>query len=338
MNLRPSLLPKLAECPCYEPEANAGEAAERGTKMDSWFRQVLIGQPNETWCEISNEEATAVQWAVDTCRLFASNAPILASEDDLRVTACGMDGTADAACPDRQWSADLKTGQIRNYHEQQAAYALGFMEKYFVSTWTVHLLFCDERQVVTLEYTSEEAERIVRGVVASAHDANKVPAPCDYCGWCAARFRCKPRLETVAWWIGQDPATINLEESFKDPAKLASLLDLFYDIGKDDGLLDAAKAAAKKLMLDDKTPVPGWKLQSRKGNEYVPAMQFGPFWQDMGFARVLEACGNVSAEKFRQAFADTYPAKKVPEGIIQQSGGSTFVARATKTKKPTTTK
>lgn len=334
MKLRPSLLPKLAECPCFEPLATAGPAADRGTLMDTAFRQSLLDSPFD-WSLLDQLQIEAVNWAVDTARIFASRKPILAKEDDLRVAMCGMEGTADAACPDRFWSADLKSGQIRGYTEQQAAYALGFMERFFVEEWTTHLLFCDERQVVSRVWTLDEAETMVRHVQACALDANAVPAPNEYCGWCAKRYSCRPRLELVAWWIGKRPDELNLEECFRDPAKLAGLLEVFYDIGKNDGLLDAAKDAAKKLMLDEQTDVPGWKLQSRKGSEFISATQFERYWTDMGFARVLQACGNVSREKFAEAWNATYPGKPFPTDIAQQGAGSTFVARATRSKKPT---
>ena len=41
--LRPSNLPKLAVCPCYESNPVAGPAAERGTLLDTAFRAELLG-------------------------------------------------------------------------------------------------------------------------------------------------------------------------------------------------------------------------------------------------------------------------------------------------------
>ena len=43
MTLRPSNLPKLAICACFEPNAEAGPAAERGTKLDGVFRRRAQG-------------------------------------------------------------------------------------------------------------------------------------------------------------------------------------------------------------------------------------------------------------------------------------------------------
>ena len=49
--LRPSLLPKLAQCPCYVSSPDAGEAAQRGTRMDDAFRSLLMGVDEFRACE-----------------------------------------------------------------------------------------------------------------------------------------------------------------------------------------------------------------------------------------------------------------------------------------------
>lgn len=333
MTLRPSALPKLAECPCFEGDGEDSAAAARGTALDASFRHILSGA-HVTWAPDANvDDIASVEWAIQTCRLFAGGSPIQANEDDLRVEALGMSGTADAACPEKLWSADLKTGQIRNYREQQAEYALGFMEREFCDSWTVHLLFCDERQVITLEFTREEAEKIVRGVLAKVHDGNKVPAPNDYCGWCKHRYTCIPRLELVAWWIGKRPDELDLPSAFSDPVKLASLLEVFYDIGKDDGLLDEAKRHAKDHMLA-KREVSGWKMQTREGSEYVDSVTVGRYAAEIGFQKLVAAYGNLTGKKFRDLWASTFPDKPFPQDVIGRGAGSVFVARATRSKKP----
>ena len=71
--LRPSNLPKLAVCPCYESNPVAGPAAERGTLLDSAFRAKLLGLDE---CEflsgkLSADENSAVAWAVSMIRANA---------------------------------------------------------------------------------------------------------------------------------------------------------------------------------------------------------------------------------------------------------------------------
>ena len=163
--LRPSMLPKLALCGHYRPEADAGEAAARGTKLDEVFR-ALIQMKNVNLSGLTDEEVEALRWAVSTAKALSGGHELEASEDALRVEALGLNGTADLLCEDAGWSADLKTGQKRNYVEQQAAYALGFMDRLFADEWTVYLLFCDQREVVTLRFTRESAEAAMRSALA----------------------------------------------------------------------------------------------------------------------------------------------------------------------------
>ena len=328
MSLRPSSLPKLAACAKYEGSEDAGAAANRGTEMDTLYRAILAGKAT---ADPLNEDHRAVHWAVETTRLLAHGEEILSAEEDLRVDACGMTGTADAAIPTEDASIDLKTGEERDYHAQQAAYALGFMDKYFVDEWTVFLLYCDLRKPVKHHFTRAEAEDIVRHVVARVKDDQARATPCEYCDWCAKKYRCRERLEGVAWWAGKDPATIEWDKELADPDRLAQFLDMCGVIAKDGGLNDMARSRAKAFLLDGKS-VPGYALRSRKGSEWVLPHDVRHVIQRMGFGPVLEAYGNLSAEKFRALWAERITDREFPEGIVQVGPGSQFVA-ATK-KKP----
>ena len=70
--LRPSNLPKLAICACFEPNADAGPAAERGTKLDGVFRRRVLGEKSDD--AIEKDERDAVDWAVNTLRAIAGTA------------------------------------------------------------------------------------------------------------------------------------------------------------------------------------------------------------------------------------------------------------------------
>ena len=129
MIIRPSTLPKLARCPRYEPAEGVTAATLRGIDMDAAFRAMLAGGECPWIVDPEEPDYQAVLWAVDTARLLARGAEIQTREKDLRVRVLGMTGTADALCAARRWSADLKTGEFHDYAAQQAAYALGFMER-----------------------------------------------------------------------------------------------------------------------------------------------------------------------------------------------------------------
>jgi hypothetical protein len=328
--IRPSALPKLAECAAYEGDPDSGSEAERGQRLDVCYRTALDDKP---WpFVLPDEEIATVQWAVDTIRLFAGTDHILSSEADCRVATLGLAGTADAVCPGGRFSVDLKSGQERNYLQQQALYALGFMDEYFADQWAVYLLYCDLRRVVKLEFTRQEAETIVRDVMAKVLDPLARPTPCESCDWCAKRYTCRERLEQVAWWIGKDPATIDWEAEWTDPARLAQFLDLCFIITKDGGLAEMARTKAKTLLQAD-TAVPGYGLTNRAGSQFITPNDIGRWIGDLGCDVVLRAYGNMSAEKFRGIWAEKRPSVAFPESIVQQGPGSQFVSKRRNSKK-----
>lgn len=333
--LRPSALPKLAECPRYESSAVAGKAADRGTAMDAAFRAILTGTHVGWSPEANREDCAAVEWAVSMFRTLAGNAPIQADEKDLKVEMLGMDGTADGACPEKLFSVDLKSGQLRSYHEQMAAYAVGFMEREFCDEWTTHLLFCDERKLVSVAWTMASATAAVRAVTTSVKDPMSKATPCDYCGWCALRWTCQARLEPLSILLTGAPDKLDLNAIKACPADLSRLMDITYQIAMDDGLHDELRKAACEHLTGG-VAVPGWKLQNGRKSESVPAMclaeNYGPrnLLRDAGTAKVTVELGNITASKFSKLWADTYGTEALPEGIIRTNHGAAFVAKSRK--------
>jgi len=70
MSLRPSNLPKLAVCPCYVSNPDAGPAAARGSALDALFRARMQGDLNqaEMFYQPSADDLAAVEWAANTLR------------------------------------------------------------------------------------------------------------------------------------------------------------------------------------------------------------------------------------------------------------------------------
>jgi hypothetical protein len=302
--IRHSALPKLAQCPCYESNPVAGPAAERGTKMDAAFRAFLMGKP--VTGDLTTEELEAVMWAVDTARDIADGAEIEADEVNLKVNTPGLDhiGTEDARCESEAISFDLKTGQIRSYYEQAAAYALGNMERTFEENWTFVLLFCDQREFTRLEFNHAQASAVVADVVASASDPNRKPTSCDYCSWCRKADTCvartAPVVETLA--VVEEPE-MSLEalksEIVSDPARLGLFLQKaaqFVDF------YDEVKTAAK-VDMEAGVNVPGWKLQKQAGNEYFDRLSIvrAAVAGKSGLDELVDLCGGkASGKRFRE--------------------------------------
>ncbi len=141
-------------------------------------------------CEhLKADEKESILWAVKTVRTLCSSEEVIADKNRCafpqwhpRVTG----GEPDCLCPALGKLFDLKSGQIRNYWEQQASYAKSFMEREFLDEITCHLLYCDQQQIVTRKFTYREAISIVNGVVDTV-DRGGGPRLCDYCGWCASQ-------------------------------------------------------------------------------------------------------------------------------------------------------
>lgn len=322
------MLPKLAECPKYRSNPISSPAASRGSQLDALYRGAIPESDAFT-----SEEIASIRWARRMTELHAGGDDIIYDEKDLKVQVLGMDGTADACVPLSNLSFDLKTGQVHNYREQQAAYALGFMYRYFTSSWRVILLFSDQRHVEELFFTEESAIQILRDVMSKAVDEMAVATPCDYCNWCKNKFTCEQRLEKVAWWYKQSGDAIDWEKELDDPDKLAQFLDLCSIISRDGGLHDLAKEKAKAI-LSGGGKLTGFGLRSRKGTEFIEPKDIAQHVDALGIDAILAAYGNMRAEKFRGLWEAKLGSEPVPTSIIQSGPGSSYVSATKKTTKP----
>jgi hypothetical protein len=179
------------------------------------------------------------------------------------------EGTEDSRVEAKSRSMDLKSGQLRSYHKQQAAYALGNMDRTFAKEWECVLLFCDQREVVHYRYTYEEADAWVRGIVASATDPNRQPTACEYCSWCRKSDTCVALTAPVVETLATVESSVSLEEIrqslLADPVRLGKFLKAESIFSKE--FVKPLKDAAKAQMVAG-AEVPGWKLQHQTGSEY----------------------------------------------------------------------
>lgn len=329
--IRHSSLPKLARCACYESNPVAGPAAARGTLLDGCFRELLsTGELHQTE-GISEEDIRAVEWAASTLRSMVSDEEILSLDEHCRVQTPGMDhiGTADAIVPGLLMSADLKTGQIRNYREQMAAYALGLMEMHFAERWTCELLFCDQRQVVSHRFTYAEAFEIVHGVLARVADPERKPELCEYCGWCAKAETCGARVEAAAQALeiaepqnaahqGQLECT-DFAGVLEDPERLGRFLSSCKVL---DDFRERAETRARTLLEARGDAVPGWRLRKGGPIELVFPDDLARLVAagNLSLGGVLEAQGTLAAKKFRELWAKEMAGSVVPEELVRQTG------------------
>jgi hypothetical protein len=275
--IRHSSLPKLEQCACYESAGGDSPAAARGTRMDEAFRFALSGDASKLDA-LEQEEKESVTWAVVKVRLIAGDETIISDESALKVQTPGLEhiGTEDSRIPSKCTSLDLKSGIQRDYYAQMAAYAYGNMERDFAPEWTCHLLFCDQKKIVTHHFTYEQAKLVVENILEAVADPEKNPTPCEYCNWCKNREQCfalgkaaSDTLEIVDSDFNANLAQLKtyLADSPETLAAFIAKAAIFND-----QLVDWAKELAKEKLANGEE-IPGYKLQKVKGTDYIDPTQ-----------------------------------------------------------------
>jgi len=303
---RHSSLPKLALCGQYEgASGEASPAAQRGTKLDEVFRQAWQTGDMGPHDAISDEDASVVRWAINELMRLrtSSNGVVETDEDKCRVRTPGMEhvGTADAICVHDGWHADLKTGQFYNYREQMAAYALGLMHQHKRQTWTAHLIFADQKKVVSHTFTYEQASQIVQSVLSNI---GTTPVLNDYCNWCAKSLSCSARVDASTAVLATTSQTF--AAMLADPILLGQFL---LKCKTFDDFREAATDEARRLLAEGKA-VPGWRLQKPRVTEFVePEVLIGNL-PNLDVAELLRAHGTLSAKKAREIWPDVPVSRK----------------------------
>lgn len=317
MKIRHSSLPKLALCGQYEGAPGTSAAASRGTMLDEHFRYAWTHSefPNR---DLSEEDASAVRWAINQCLLLGGIADGLTTDEKAcKILTSGIPhtGTADGVAVKGQWLVDLKSGQIYDYSAQMAAYALGLMQEHFAQEWTTHLLFCDQREMVTEHWTYERAFDLVAGII---NNVGTAPIENQYCNWCAKSLTCPARVAskdgaivTIAGLAPtvQDDAFLAL---LNDPASLGKFLKQCNTL---DDFRDAAKAKARELLASN-VPVPGWRLGKARVTETVEAEFVAQAVESgsIGAMNAIVAQGTMTAKTARKLWSDA--GAVFPEEIV----------------------
>lgn len=336
--VRPSSLPKLAVCRCFVGKEGTSEAAERGTRLDAAIRKAVAAGTSVDPADVDcvDEDIEACNWAIDELKTLQLSGKWETRESELQavVPVEGVKpGTMDALNVEDATLADFKTGQVRNYREQMAAYALACMDAYFEDRWTCFLLFVDAKEVVTHIFTREEAEAIVIDVLMAKRKEN----PCEYCAWCA-RFdgecsvygACGAVKAANAEVMNADlpkptPALLShpdewpesVKELAKDHAKAFHFLQC---LGIADKWGDQIKTELKK---QDQLPPRYFKRVTMSGQRKVLASKLGPLVEKWGVDAVLSLCDTIPLSKFEAVWkAHEGEDTPIPDDLVGTFGGS----------------
>jgi len=335
--ISPSMLPKLASCPVFVGAHGASAAAERGTKLDTIIRSMISGYDYSEAAELPPEDISAVTWGAAKLRVLAAGHPIETREEYLQMDVPGLSrpGTADAVCVKAKWVADIKTGQVRNYREQLAAYALACMDAHWEETWTAHVVYVDQQLVRSYEFTREQAEKIVQKVVGAATFSHATATPCEYCDWCANKDHCgelvvqsKAALADIYATNG-DTLTIVRDAILANPERHSDFVARFKWFSKEFGepLTDALK---ERLQAGEE--IDGWKLTNAANRRYVEPEDAIPVISKVTPERAfLAAGGKISADKFLELAAEV--GVEHPEKLVKSAPGTMQMRQVKKKEK-----
>ena len=331
--ISPSSLPKLAECALFTGAPGASAAAERGTLLDRALRELFIDDPT-TFDTLVAEDKRAVEWGANELRVLSGGYHIETREEYLGMEVPGLSkpGTADAVCVRAKWVADIKTGQVRNYRQQLAAYALACMQEHFTDSWTAHVVYIDQRLRRTYDFTREQAEATVSNLISEASSRTAEPTPNEYCGWCANADGCRALVrqssEALALVQSETSLTEIRDQILANPVSLSAFAANWKLAEKQiaEPILDTLKER-----LGAGEDIPGWKVTTGAGRQFVEADTIAKASTNVSKETLILALGGkMSADKFRQFCVES--GAEVDESAVR-SGAPITTLRQIKTKK-----
>ena len=298
--ISPSVLPKLASCPLFEGAGGTNEAAQRGTNIDIVIRE-LVANVN-TSIKLSTEDAYVATWGETKLKELAKGEFIETREEYLgmAVPHLGKMGTADGKCKPLSWVADIKTGQVRNYREQLAAYCLACMNDEFKTSYTAHVIYVDQQVIRSYDFTWEEAERIVVNVLKEATSKNAEPTPCEYCSWCKHFTICNKIVTQAEQAVALIPAK-NGNSLTEIKSQILSSNESISDFVRNWKLVEKEIAEPiieeMKSRLDSGVEIQGWKLTTSSGRKFVETQAIAKAAKNMSIETLILSMGGKMSEK-----------------------------------------
>lgn len=218
--ITPSILPYIAECPCWEREPSPPNAAMlRGTKLDKALRHALelsqqpmikhsstkdsiveamVSDMLKNGKQLSSSEQkalvtdrNAVMWAMDFILTSSDNKPVVSKKTDCKFQFTVYDvlisGEMDSFCKEKCKVFDLKSGSYANYEMQFLPYCLHMMSVCNTDRSYGTAVFCDKKIWKDYGFEQSQAEDKLMQIVSKRFDVNKTPNKCYGCRYCKFR-------------------------------------------------------------------------------------------------------------------------------------------------------
>lgn len=307
MNYRPSSLPGLEACPCYEPDQTSDvEQKQAGTLRHEALAAYLSG--TEGWdANLDEHDAEGVAWAGEYIRCHApmSEHPLQIEEKRTALTDSWEEitGTPDVTCGFALF--DLKGRSIDTYAPQMAAYALmtGF------AVVNVHVLYATEKKAKTWRIGRAAAMEVVERIIAKASDPNRQPTACDWCGWCSKRLTCPSVLKGVNavvaarddWYLDTYHSTeIETAEQMGKALTIARRLNEWCE---------AVEHHAREMVTKKGMVPTGFEVKTRRGSREIASVADAFGLAGLPQEAFLKAC-QVKFSKLVEVTAEFHGMKK----------------------------
>ena len=333
--ISPSSLPKLAECALFQGASGTSAAAERGTAVDVAIRNLVAGGELEPIANVVGFDFSPIAYGVEELTRLAKGSFIETREEYLAMAVPGLSklGTADAVCKDQKWVADIKTGQVRNYREQLAAYALACMEDNFDTSWTAHVIYVDQKLIRSYDFTYEEAKQGTQRTIDRATSAEAKPTPCEYCSWCKHYNNCNAIVRQAESAVALIPeATGNSIDAIRQ--RILATAESMAAFAKEWKLAEKEIAdpvlGHLKTRLENGDEVPGWKLTSMSGRKFVETEAIAKASQGITKETLILALGGKMSEKSYLELCVNNGVE--PDQTAVQTGAHSLQLRQTKIK------
>jgi hypothetical protein len=316
----PSALPMLAQCPCFEREAEkeVDGYADRGTLLHGVYETWMTGGKSSEEEKLTSFEKEAVKWAVDYTKMNASDGwplelekQLVLMDDDFNVVTFG---TGDVVNGPRMF--DLKTGDYHDYNLQVGCYALMQMDRIEEDRIDFHILFTRHKRAHMLTLIRDQIAPKVQAVIASVLDPEKKPRANPYCKWCRKIMTC----EAVRKLVNAPEGTYEIEKPLElsDALKRAKVLEVWCERVSD----YARKQAIAGL------DIPFFMLKSRNGRREIADVKGAYERSGIPPERFIELC-SVPVGAIEDAIADIEGvAKSAASKIVNERLGGVIVRRA----------
>lgn len=308
MKIRPSSLPMLQQCPCFEA-GDTSVYAEDGHNRHGALTAIVaraagmevpskVEKPDELIEGLDDESREGVEWAADYIRVHApmSDFPLRIEHrvnplDDNLDPLFENGGTPDFVCGSHVF--DFKW-RPRDYTAQMAAYALALFEEGHEIV-TAHVLYGQPKRAQRFSIDEPSARILVSGIIAESKEPNAQPRPCNYCGWCAKRLTCKPYTRT-AKRVAEGYADEAILEQVKNwhPSQMQTAEEIALALTIARKLLGpwckSVEFHAREMVLKQGIQLPGYELKEKAGKSHVTDVAKAHEALGLPVAELLSCC------------------------------------------------